>query len=264
MTYLTKRNYDTFMYGARTGARLGRFARRTYYHNKRKAGKLGYASGKTGRRGKQSRFARNVRKVLLQTTEGRYKSRSLDGTTFNHDTLTELKIWDESTLGIFPVQGLTDGERLGDEVYVTGIMCRMVFQIPFDRRNTKFKMWYVPYNSSQGNPSTKTEFMHTVSNNVMVDPIQTDRWRGVKYLGMFKCSSVDQEPAAQDKTVIIKKWIPIFRKVTFQQDGSSLPCSGLTERGSLIVAPYDSINTLTTDTVINNSECAFTLYFKSP
>lgn len=265
MTYLTKRNYDTFMYGAKQGYKLGKFAHSAYGRYKHNAGKLGTASGKIRRKGRRSRFARNVRKVLLQTTESRYKSRSVDGSSFSHDSLGSIVLWQEGAVtDLFPSQGLTDGERLGDEIYVTGIMCRMVFQIPHDRRNTKFKIWYVPHSHTQGSPTTKADFFHSVSNNVMVDPIQHDRWQGTRYLGMFKCSAADQTTGSQDKTVIVKKWIPIYRKVTFVSDGTATIASGLPERGYLIIAPYDSISTATTDTLITNSECAFTLYFKSP
>lgn len=263
MTFLTKRNYDTFRYGVRGGYALGKFAQRAYSNRKRMAGKLGTASGK-GRRGRSSRFARKVRKVLLQTTESRYKSRAYDGVTCNHDSLNYFNIWNETTHGIWPAQGLTDGDRLGDEIYSTGIMCRFVFQIPHDRRNTKFKLWYVPFNSTAGDPATKTDFFHTVSNNVMVDPVQTDRWRGCRYLGQFRCSAADQTTGSQDKTVIIKKWIPLKRKITFQSDGVSIPVSGVPERGYIVIAAYDSITSATTDTLITNSECSFTHYFKSP
>lgn len=264
MSYLTKRNYDTFRFGMAQGNRAYKKYRSYSNHSKRRAGKLGYASGKTGRRGRSSGFARSVRKVLLQTTEGRYKSRAVDGTTMNHDVLTEIPIWTESTTGIWPSQGLTDGERTGDEIYTTGIMARLVLQVPHDRRNVKIKMWFLPYNSSQGVPTTKTDLFHAVSNNVMVDPIQTDRWKGIKYLGMHTCKAVDQTTGTQDKTIILKKWIPLKRKVTFQSDGVALPCSGVPERGTLVFACYDSIASLTTDMLITNSECAYTLYFKSP
>lgn len=263
MTYLTKRNYDTFRYGVRAGHALGKFAKRAYANRQRIAGKLGTAGGK-GRRRRGGRFARKVRKVLLQTTESRYVSKSIDGTSVNHDSLQVLNVWSETVTNIWPAQGLTDASRTGDEIYVTGLMCRMVFQIPHDRRNTKFKIWWVPHNSTQGSPNTKTEFFHTVSNNVMVDPIQTDRWQGTKYLGCFGVRATDQTTGSQDKTVIVKKWIPLNRKVTFQQDASQLPASGVTERGWIIIGAYDTITSVTTDTLITNSECAFTLYYKSP
>lgn len=121
---------------------------------------------------------------------------------------------------IFPSQGLGDGERNGDEIYVKGIMVRMIFQIPHDRRNTKFKLWYVPYNSVQGNLAVAADFMHVSANNTMLDFIQTDRWKGIKYIGQYRCSAADMITGSQDKIVMVKKWIPINRKVTFISDAS--------------------------------------------
>lgn len=222
--------------------------------------------GRRTRRGK-SNFARAVRKVILQTTEKCYKSKTLASGTngaINHDTLRHYRIWDPTDYSIFPAQGLGDGERIGDEIYVTGIMIRATFEVPQDRRNTKMKFWYVPYNSEQGNPSDQAAFQHNVSGNTFLDPIQTDRWQGIRYLGMHQLKSVDQTTGQQDKSIMRKFWLPIYRKVTFNNDGSQSPASGLKEYGSIVATAYDTYSTLTTDTVVNRAEMTATLYYKCP
>lgn len=213
--------------------------------------------------GSRTKFAKAVKRVIFSTAESCYKSVQRDGWTCNHDSLAGAILWNPSNLGLFPVQGNGDGERRGDEIYATGVMMRMVVQIPHDRRNTKFKMWYVPHSSTQGNPGLKTDFFHTVSNNVMNDPIQADRWKGIKYLGKFQCTAVDQTTGSQDKTILIKRWIPLKRKVTFVSDTSSQPV-GLPDNAYIIIAAYDSITSAITDTLITNSETAFTLYYRDP
>ena len=223
--------------------------------------KGGTGGGRRKVRGSRTKFAKAVRKVILSTAEKCYKSRQVDGQSFNHDSLGGVVIWNPSTTSIWPSQGNGDGERRGDEIYATGIMMRAVFQIPQDRRNTKFKMWYVAYDDQNTGGINKSTFFHNVSNNVMVDPVQTDRWRGVKYLGIYKCSASDQTTGSQDKTIIMKKWIPLKRKVNFQTDSSSLPI-GVPPIGAIMIAPYDTITSVTTDTLITNSEITFTLYFK--
>lgn len=216
-------------------------------------------------RGSRTKFARAVRKVILSTAEKCYKSIQNDGTSFTHDSLGGVYIWNPTTTGIWPAQGNGDGERRGDEIYATGIMARMVFQIPYDRRNTKFKMWYIASDDQvQGVPS-KSTFFHNISNNVMVDPVQSDRWRGcVRYLGTYSCKATDQSPTGQDKTVIIKKWIPLKRKLTFQSDSSSIPCTGIPPYGRIVIAAYDTITSTTIDVLITHSEITFTLYYKDP
>lgn len=251
-------------YAARYAAQRARAVGRRAAGIMRMRGKLGVIGrgGRRTRRGK-SRFAKAVRGVILSTTERCYKSKAIDGYTMNHDSLTNWEIWSGTITNIFPQQGLGDGERIGDEIYVTGIMVRMVLQVPQDRRNTKMKFWYVPHNTDVG-ALTKANFFHNVSNNVMVDPIQTDRWKGVRYLGLHQMSAVDQTTGSQDKTIIRKFWIPLYKKVTFQSDGSQVVASGLAESGTIVGCAYDTISTLTTDTLVTNSEVSFTLYYKCP
>lgn len=254
-----------------TAAAARRAARFAALRTARRVGmKVGGAGGRRTRRGR-TRFARKVRRVLLKTTESCYKSIEIPGADggglsgCNHNTLKNYVIWGGSAnfYSLFPSQGLSDGERIGDEIYVTGIMLRATFQIPADRRNTRFKLWLVPHSDKQGDPANYPSFFHNITGNGFLDPIQTDRWKGIKYLGMYKCSSVDQEPA-EDKTVMVKKWIPIYRKVTFQSDGSQVIASGLDENCYLSVLPYDTVTTLVTDTVITRVEASATLYYKCP
>lgn len=253
---------------AMTAYRTYKRARTAYNYAQpylRSASKGKYAMGKRRKsRGSRTRFAKAVRKVIFSTAEKCYKSISSDGQTFNHDTLGVNTIWHPSYNTMWPIQGNGDGERRGDEIYVTGIMIRAVFQVPHDRRNLKFKAWFVEYDENQEGVLNKGNFFHNVSNNVMVDPIQTDRWRQKRYLGTFRCTSVDQTAGSQDKTIIIKKWIPMRRKVTFTTDSTNLPAAGVRPRGALAIAPYDTISSSTIDTLITNSEITYTLYYKDP
>lgn len=226
--------------------------------------KGGSGGGRSKRKWPRYRFARAVKRVIFSTAEKCYKSTQKDGNSFNHDSLGAISVWYPGGNTFFPSQGNGDGERRGDEIYATGIMIRAVWQIPHDRRNTKFKLWFVQYDEDQQGVLSKANFFHNISNNVMVDPIQSDRWRGVRYLGMHKCSAVDQTTGSQDKTIIMKKWIPLKRKICFQSDSSDTPTSGVMSRGALVIAPYDSITSVTTDTLITNSEITFTLYYKDP
>lgn len=206
-----------------------------------------------------------IKGVTLKQSETCYKSLARSVPNLFHDVLTQVSVWDPSSGGLFPSQGPGDGQRRGDEIYLTGIMYRGIFQVPHDRRNMRFKMWFLQHNSSQGSPGTYGQFFHNITGDGMIDPVQTDRWKGVRYLGTFKCSASDQATGdPNDKTIHVKRWIPLKRKVTFTEDGSVIPASGLKEEGSILIMPYDTITTLITDIVITRSEHCFTLYFKDP
>lgn len=205
---------------------------------------------------------------MLKTTETGYKSRTIaqgTGASINHDTLKAFILWDETTTALWPTQGLGDGNRIGDEIYVTGMKIRMQFEMPQDRRNAKIKLWYVPYNHTSGSdPSIQAEFQHNVTGNTFLDPIQTKRWPGVKYLGMYQLKATDQTTGDQDKTLFVSKWIPIYRKIAFKEDGSSVVVNGLTERGCIVATAYDTYSSFQTDTIVSRGEMQVTVYYKDP
>lgn len=227
---------------------------------------LAYAGGRRTKRGR-TRFTRSVRRALLKTTETCYRSRTIaqgTGASINHDTLRKWTLWEPAVTDLLPPQGLGDGNRVGDEIYVTGIKIRMQFEMPQDRRNTKIKLWYVPGNGTQGWPDVQADFQHNVSGNTFLDPVQTKRWPGIKYLGMYQLKATDQTTGVQDKTLFVDKWLPIYRKVSFKEDGSQVITSGMSEFGFLVATAYDTYSTFQTDTVVSRGEITATLYYKDP
>lgn len=229
---------------------------------------------------KMSAFQRRVRSVIFKTCENKYRSASINYATatdlsinippWPHNILQRIDLWN-ATLGsgtagtrLFPTQGMTDGNRIGDEIYATGISVKLMLNLPSDRRTASVKVWYVPHNSVQGDPRVKTNFFHGLVNNVMMDKVQTDRWPGVKYLGMFRNNDPDNTTTTAHGQIYIKLWIPLKRKITFITDGDTVVARGLKDIGTLLFAPYDKIGSLETDTLVNNLQGEATLHYKDP
>lgn len=225
-----------------------------------------------------TKFQRAVRGVIFKTVEKKYREGTINyaaGTDlystappWPHNILQRIDLWNNvigaSGMRLFPTQGNTDGNRIGDEIYATGISVRLVFNIPSDRRTTSLRCWFVPWNTVQGNPGFKTELFHGLINNVMLDKVQTDRWPGLKYLGTFKNSDPDNTTTNAHGQIYVNLWVPLKRKITFITDGDTITARGLREVGSLMFAPYDKIGTLETDTLINNMQGEATLFYKDP
>lgn len=216
-----------------------------------------------------SKFAKAVKDVMLKETETKYVciNRALTGTAGNgtlcHNLLTQSILWDDiNNTSLFPSQGDGKTSRDGEEIFCRGFMLRGVFQIPYNRRNMRFKLWYVPYNSQQGSPTDKSQFFYSTVNNTLLDPVQTDRWKGIRYLGTYKCSAVDQTTGSEDKTIMVKKWIPINRKLVFRTSSDRVVISGLKENGTIIIAPYDTVTSASTDVLITRMEASVTMYYK--
>lgn len=229
-----------------------------------------------------SAFARRVKRVVFGLAEKKYKSINLNAQTaaapWTHDSLRYANLWNfpASQSSLFPSQGASDGERNGDEIYVHGIRVRGVLDVPYDRPDTEIKMWFVPWNSVQGDPTQKADFMHGTINNVMLDGIQTDRWKGIRYLGKLKVRPTDSyaykmegadplyEMAGRERKLQFNRYITIKRKCTFKTDGDTVVVSGLKEAGTLIFAIYCNVGTGTLDTCVVARNLAATIYYKDP
>lgn len=206
-----------------------------------------------------------IKGVTLKQAETCYRTYKLESFTCYHNSIIRPHLWyPNNPIGnnMWPTQGNTDGNRQGDEIIVQGIRLRMVLNVPYDRRNTQFRMFFIMYNSTQGDPLNRTDFLHDITGNIMLDPIQTDRWPGVKYLGTYYCKGKDLQ-GTDHHTILINRWISMKRKVKFNSDGDVMP-SNLKENGAIVILPYSTTGALTTDQVATNCQMTATLYFKDP
>lgn len=208
-----------------------------------------------------------IKGVTLKQAETCYRTLKHESFTLYHNSISALHGWYPTipvASGMFPTQGNTDGNRRGDEIFIQGIKIRMVLNIPYDRRNTTIRMYFLQWNSSQGDPGDRTQFLHDVTGNIMIDPVQTDRWgHALKYLGTYTPRAKDLSPTGQHSTILINKWMPMRKKVTFTEDGSVIP-SNLKENGYIFFLPYSTTGALQTDIVAENCQCTMTLYYKDP
>lgn len=226
----------------------------------------------------KTRFQRAVQRVIFGTTERKYtiatvqgpagSNLNYNGTPWYHNTLAGIYLWDAPGgapgLRLMPAQGTGDSTRIGDEIYITGIKVKLVFNLPSDRRTTSLKCWFVQWDSKQGSPTSYIEFFNPGSGNGMLDTVNSDRFPGVKMLGVFKNNDPDNTTTNAHGQIYVDVWIPIKRKVTFNNDGVQAFASGIKEYGALVFLAYDKIGTLTTDQVVNNMQGNVTMYFKDP
>lgn len=217
-------------------------------------------------RAKTKTLVKLIKGVTLKQSETCYRTGKATGFVIKHNGITQVPMWyPAQPLGqnMMPTQGHTDGNRNGDEIMCQGIKVRGVLTVPHDRRATIVRMYYLPYNTVQGDPTQRDQLFHNTIGNVLVDPIQTDRWKGIKYLGSYRIKARDLE-ADDHATIIINKWIPMKKKVTFLNDGTDIPAN-LKENGVILFTAYDTIGALQDlDTLIDNSQITFTLYYKDP
>lgn len=216
-------------------------------------------------RAKTKTLTKLIKAVQLKDSETCYRTYKLQSFALYHNSIAAHSIWyPGNPIGnnLFPTQGNTDGNRKGDEIICQGIRLRMVLNVPYDRRNTTFKMFFIQWNSVQGNVGLRTDLLHDITGNIMLDPIQKDRWPGVKYLGSYTSRAKDLQ-GTDHHTILVNRWLPLKRKVTFLTDGNVEPAN-LREYGSVVIFSYSTTGALETDAVATNCQFTATLYYKDP
>jgi len=189
-----------------------------------------------------------------------------------HNVLTQFKIIDNTTTtgGILPITGTTDGTRNGSDIYAVGIMLRGQVSLPFDRRNTKIKMWLSERNTAQGDANLYNTFFKNVTGSGALDPVNNDAFKH-KYLGELRHYAKDLyiergelTDAGAEATIYFKRWIPFKRHLKFNGSSSNAAAIGMKEALSVHFLAYDTYNTLVTDRVATTLNMAATMYFKDP
>lgn len=219
---------------------------------------------------KRRQLVKLIKDVQVAESEMKYKSGTYTFGNCIHNNIYQVHAWSSpgtgNNLDVFPSQGLTDGTRIGDRIYCKGIMLRCCFQTISDRLNTKIKVFWIPHNSEQGNPSN--DLFHNVTGSVMVDPVQLKRYPGIKYLGMHRVKPADIITNAGNTTVSytnndisFSHFIPMNKKVWFKADASKVP-TNLKEYGTFAFCFYHNFSILATDVVMNGGDVNATLYYK--
>ena len=225
-----------------------------------------------------SNMRKMIRNVQLSQAETNYRSLQITGSAMAHDSIKTFPIWGPLA-SVFPTQGTADDERVGDRITASTLKIRLALTVPWDRKNVKVKMYYLPYNSDQGDPTSYNQLFNNITGNSMLDPINFKRWKGIRYLGMYRPADNDaatfrvvntssssdlpeaDQIASNSATILINKTIKINRKCWFQDATDQQP-SNFRENGTILLLPYATQNTTTLDNVILSMEGAYTLYYK--
>lgn len=207
-------------------------------------------------------LATMMKKVALNTSETKFKNISMPKWELYHN-VNKMSSVNIST--ILTSQGDDDDDRIGNEIYLTGIKFRMLLGQKADRPNVTFKVYVVEYDTSQaGVIENEDHFYHRVSQNVLLDAIQSHRFKILKaitYKGNL--SSLEVGESAKEKTYPLSFWVPMKRKIGFQGNSGSVVSMGMKDNLRVMIAAYDAYGTLTSDN-IGYAQCCATAYYKDP
>lgn len=74
-----------------------------------------------------------------------------------------------------PTQGVTESNRLGNEIHCKGWRMTFMITLPYDRLNTSLRILVLNVPKGYNPLSSYDSLFDSVSNNVMTDPVETDR-----------------------------------------------------------------------------------------
>ena len=207
-------------------------------------------------------LATMMKKVALKTTETKFKNISLQKWELFHNLNKSSAVNISSSLC---TQSDDDDGRIGNEIYLTGIKFRLLLGQKADRPNVTFKIYIVEWDTNQaGTETNSSHFYHNVTNNVLLDAIQTHRFRILKaitYKGNI--GSMEVGEVGKEKTYPLSLWLPMKRKISFQTDTGTMASMGMKENLKVVVAAYDAYGTVNTDNIAYIQGCA-TCYYKDP
>lgn len=209
-----------------------------------------------------NQLATMMKKVALSTTETKFKNISIPKWELYHNKNKQGSVNLSSAL---VAQGDDDDDRIGSEIYLTGIKFRLLLGQKADRPNVTFKIYIVEYDSTQaGTLENSSHFYHNVTGNTMLDAIQNHRFK-ILYQKTFKGStgSLEVGETSKEKTYPISFWVPMKRKLSFQTDSGTMVSMGMKDNLRIMIAAYDAYGTVESDNIAY-AQCCASCYYKDP
>lgn len=222
-----------------------------FYRSERMRRRMGYRYKKRGARysrmGGKGKFRSLVKKIVLATSESKFKDVSFGKTELYHNGGTTFSPanFAITTGSAWPTPGDQRTQRTGDFAYMSGIQLKFMLGHKADRPNVTFRM--IVYSSKSGLLATSL-LLDLVTNNVMLDSHRDDIDGRIILDRKFTQPKTNTAlyDANKECTYFKKIWIPMKRKVRWQ-DGSNAPV-GFDDMYVAVYA-YDAYGTLVSDNI---------------
>lgn len=145
---------------------------------------------------------------------------------------------------IMPVQGLGDNQRIGDEIDVSHIKCKLLCGQKYDRPQVswRFTLFSVPL----GTAITTSVIRENLSANVLLDDFNTDNVRVLKSWYIHKNTANLASGTCKEITFPVKFTVPIKKHYKFTANAGF---SHQHRRIYLAVEVYDQYGSLITDNI---------------
>ena len=234
-----------------------------YHYRKRTKGGYIKMAGKKPytkkRYSKPKKFATRVKRVIMKTSETKRKDFGYDKGELFHNVAYAVPM--NNTTGRGPSIGTDQQSRIGDQIYTSGYMMRILFGQKADRPNVTFRLAFVEV--PRGYAFSYGRYFHNISGNVLLDPFNKDFVKVIKQFFIKPNQAALAASGGREYTFTRRFWVPYKHKMVFgPEDGATgmmMPAKDL----YWVFAAYDAYGTVTSDNIAY-LQCAQSLYFKDP
>lgn len=186
-----------------------------------------------------------AKQAVMRTAETKQVDTASSENQLYHNFWTGSAFENLTNSAQLPAQGTGENQRLGNEIYVSGVKLYLQILLKNDRLNTKVRVLIVKHNPNFGK-STYTDWFDSIM-NVMVDP--ADKGRATVVYDKIHGYRNFNPTNSTDEVVIFRQiWLPVKEKYVFRDDGAQ-SLSYTKNTYSIIAMAYDTAGSLTTDNV---------------
>ena len=205
---------------------------------------------------RRSRLSTIVRRIALRQAEPKCKYTAHSKTELYHNAPYTILLNDPARM---PAQGVTDSERVGDMINMSGIRLRMLLGQKGDRPNVNFRWWLLK--GPKGSSYSYSDWFISTTVNVMLDDINTDYLKVLK-TGYWRPNEAGLTASGNDEYTFVKKiTLPYKKLVKFGPAGSAV--SHNDSDIWFLLCAYDAYGSTGADNIAY-IQVAEDLYYKDP
>lgn len=215
-------------------------------------------------------MVRIARREVLRRCETKYRQSGSENNALYHnfsDGAAAGNNINRITNILQTVQGNSQSQRVGDEIYPVGVSLRFWISNKGDRPNCMYRIIVFTCPPDQVTSITPSSFWGGASANKMLDFINTDKYKVIKqYIIKPMAGDYSLETSATNKehSTMRKLWIPLRKTgpVKYQTDNGDV---AKYQKHNICVAigAYDAYGSLATDNIASFGY-SYRFYFKDP
>jgi len=158
-----------------------------------------------------------------------------------------------------PGQGVGDGQRVGDEIYMSMFKIKMLLGQQADRPNVNWR--YIAFRVPKGSSITYSSWFKATTSNIMLDDPNVDFVKVLK-AGVWRPNEAGLAGGGSDEYTFVKTVVIPYKRLIKFGPGDAVSTHN-DDDIYLWIGGYDAFGTLPTD-IVGYIEAQHTIYYRDP